>query len=154
MRTSAKILFACFILMGLTACQEKHEIVIEVTPGTQVTFDVTVAQTPQEQSQGLMFVESMSENQGMVFDYSEPQLLKFWMKNTLIPLDIIFFNSDGEVAYIEHSAKPHDLTPRGPDVPTCLVLEINGGLAKQMGIEVGTKIITKDPFECLQSPAE
>ena len=144
--------------MGLTACQDnhadEHKIVLKTPNGAHHEFVVDVVNTDETRAKGLMFVENMPENKGMIFDFSHEKPLKFWMKNTLIPLDMIFFNAHGEVVHIEHSATPHDLTPRGPDESTCMVLEINGGIAKKLKIEEGTKIFSEVAFECLQSRAE
>ena len=151
MRISVKILMIFVTLTGLIACQSEDKIIIQTSPDNRVAFYVDVVNTDETRAKGLMFVEEMPQNRGMIFDFPNERPLKFWMKNTLIPLDMIFFNADGQVVYVVESATPHDLTPRGPDTPTCLVLEINGGLAKKMGIGVGSKIIAQQPFECLQS---
>ena len=99
---------------------------------------------------GLMFVEDMPDDEGMIFLYPCEYPLKFWMKNTLIPLDMLFFDATNTLRYIEYSAQPHDETPRGPEnILTCTVVEINGGLAKEMGI-VRIKLLSDLPQECLQ----
>ena len=98
-----------------------------------------------------MFVESMPANNGMAFVYSQPSLLKFWMKDTLIPLDILFFDHNNTLIHIEKDMKPSDLTPRGPDLPACMAIEINGGLAEKMKLKPGAKLISDLTQECLQS---
>ena len=151
MFTYARILMV-FVLIGLAACQSKETITIKTPSGQQAVFSVSIAQTLEQQQKGLMFVDDMPEGQGMLFAYSQPSITKFWMRDTLIPLDMLFFDVNGVLRHVEHSAIPHDESPRGPDTPICFVLEINGGLAEKMNITVGSKLITDIPQECLQSP--
>lgn len=103
-------------------------------------FSVDVAKTAEDRAQGLMNVDFMPTSKGMLFVYPAPQPVAFWMKNTLIPLDMIFADSHGVVVKVHHSATPGDLTsiPGGDQVQ--FVLEINGGLAKMLRIEEGAQI--------------
>lgn len=150
MFTYAKfILIVC--LIGLTACQAKDEITIQTPSGNQAVFFVDIARTIEETQKGLMFVEEMSEDEGMIFLYSHVAPLKFWMKNTFIPLDILFFDNTNTLVHIERNATPHDLSPRGSDIPTCTVVELNGGVAQKYKIEIGSKLLSNLPDECLQS---
>lgn len=145
-------LIMIFALTGLVACQSKKEIIVETPSGDQAVFSVSIAKTPEEQQKGLMFVEEMPADEGMLFVYSEPVKAKFWMKNTLIPLDMLFFDKNNRLVYIEHSAPPQSLAPRGPNSPVCNVLELNGGTAKNLGIKPGSKLIENFLEECLHSP--
>ncbi|MEL6207197.1 MAG: DUF192 domain-containing protein [Pseudomonadota bacterium] len=106
----------------------------------QAAFNVSVADDPQERSRGLMFVEEMARSTGMLFVYEAPQVASFWMRNTLIPLDMIFAGPDGVVRHVHSNAIPGDETPilGGDDI--LVVLEINGGLAEQFGIDPGTEL--------------
>lgn len=103
-------------------------------------FTVDVAKSSEERAKGLMHVESMPTSKGMLFVYPVPQPVAFWMKNTLIPLDMIFADSRGVVVNVHSNAEPGDLTsiPGGNDVQ--FVLEINGGLAKMLGIGEGAEL--------------
>ncbi len=103
----------------------------------QATFSVSVADEFEERAQGLMFVESMPTLTGMLFVYDAPQSVSFWMKNTLIPLDMLFAGADGAIMRIHENAVPGDLTPipGGDDIQ--YVLEINGGLSARLGISEG-----------------
>ena len=103
----------------------------------QATFTVAVADDVAERAQGLMFVESMPTLAGMLFVYDAPQSVSFWMKNTLIPLDMLFVGADGAIVRIHENAIPGDLTPipGGDDIQ--YVLEINGGLSARLGIAEG-----------------
>ena len=102
-------------------------------------FTVQVAATPEQQEHGLMFVRSLGGNEGMIFPYDPPQDVAFWMKNTLIPLDMIFIRSDGTIARIA-TAKPLDETPVPGGEPIAAVLEIKGGRAAELGIREGDKV--------------
>ena len=118
--------------------------------GRQYEFSVQVADNPDSWAQGLMGVTSMPEDKGMLFDYGRPLVAKFWMKNTLIPLDMLFFNPQRELIHVEHEATPGDLTSRGPDSEICYVLEINGGLAQELEITDGAILSAPQRQECLQ----
>jgi uncharacterized membrane protein (UPF0127 family) len=109
-------------------------------PWGQARFTVELANTPQSRSQGLMFREAMPRSSGMLFIYDQPQRATFWMRNTLIPLDMIFVDETGVVRHVHHDAVPGDETTidGGNDVLT--VLEINGGLARAMGITPGSEM--------------
>ena len=103
-------------------------------------FTVEVADDPEELARGLMFRESMPASAGMLFVYQRPEQVSFWMRNTLIPLDMLFAGADGVVRRVHAEAKPLDetLIPGGNDIQ--YVLEINGGLAERLGIEPGTEM--------------
>ena len=106
----------------------------------QARFSVEIADDAAERSRGLMFRESLPGSAGMLFIYDSPQTLSFWMRNTLIPLDLLFIDSRGVVQRVYENAIPGDETPiRGGD-NLLGVLEINGGLARRMGISPGTQL--------------
>src|SRR5260221_5709079 len=102
-------------------------------------FRVEVAATPEQQQRGLMFRKSLAGNRGMIFPYDPPQDVSFWMKNTLIPLDIIFIRGDGTIVRITH-AKALDLTGLPAGEPVAAVLEIRGGRAAELGIKEGDTV--------------
>jgi uncharacterized membrane protein (UPF0127 family) len=102
-------------------------------------FTVDVARTSEQQRVGLMFVKSLAPDRGMIFPYDPPQPVAFWMKNTLIPLDMVFIRSDGTIARIS-TAKPLDETPMPAGEPVAAVLEIAGGRAAQLGIRPGDRV--------------
>ncbi len=105
-------------------------------------FLVELAKTNDEKSKGLMFREFLEDNQGMLFIYNLDGEYNFWMKNTLIPLDIIWINAEREIVHIEHKAQPCDEQCEiiKPEKNARFVLEINGGLAEKLGIKLGNKI--------------
>ena len=102
-------------------------------------FVVEVASTPEQQQQGLMHREALAADRGMLFPYETPQPASFWMRNTLIPLDMIFIRADGAISSIV-TAVPHDEVPVPSNEPVAAVLEIPGGRAAQLGIRNGDKV--------------
>jgi len=108
-------------------------------------FDVELAVTPAEKSQGLMDRNYLREDEGMLFIYNREEEYSFWMKNTLISLDIIWIDNNYEVVYIKHSAKPCEVTCNSisPGVKAMYVLEINGGMSKEIGLNVGERLSFK-----------
>ncbi len=109
-------------------------------PFGEARFSVDLADSPQERSRGLMFVERMPASRGMLFVYPDARPVAFWMKNTLIPLDMIFADGQGVVVRVHENAVPGDLTSIPSGAPAQFVLEINGGLARQLGIAPGAEL--------------
>ena len=103
-------------------------------------FIVEIARTPEEQAQGLMNRQSLAPDRGMLFPMDPPRLASFWMKNTLIPLDIIFIRADGTIASIAANTVPLSLDPVPSGGPVAAVLEIEGGRAAELGIRAGDKV--------------
>lgn len=118
----------------------RDTIIVETRIGQRHSFHVDLALTPQQQAHGLMFVERMEDDHGMLFLNEQEGRLSFWMKNTLIPLDIIFVDAAGYIVNIQHG-KPRDLTPLPSAGPALAVLEINGGLAARLGIRPGDRLL-------------
>lgn len=116
------------------------QVPLTITSGSGVhRFTVDVATTDEQQERGLMFVRSLAPDRGMIFPYDPPQSVSFWMRNTLIPLDIIFIRPDGTIARITH-AKALDETPLPAGEPVALVLEIRAGRAAELGIREGDHV--------------
>ena len=107
-------------------------------------FTVEVARTGAEQAQGLMFRETLAPDAGMLFPFGAPRPASFWMKNTLIPLDMIFVRADGTIARIAANTVPHSLEPVGVAEPVAAVLEIPGGRAAELGIAEGDRVSWTD----------
>jgi uncharacterized membrane protein (UPF0127 family) len=102
-------------------------------------FIVEIAASPAEQEQGLMFRRSLAPDRGMIFPYDPPQEVGFWMKNTLIPLDMVFIRADGTIARIAH-ATPLSLDTVPSGEPVAAVLEIAGGRAAELAIHAGDRV--------------
>lgn len=109
--------------------------------GVSARFTVEVADTAEDRARGLMFRDTMAMFSGMLFVYPTPQPVSFWMRNTLIPLDMVFIGPDGIVRHVHENAVPHDETgiPGGSD-DIQYVLELNGGLAAMLHITPGAEI--------------
>ena len=113
-------------------------LTIRSATGTHL-FTVEIAANPEQQERGLMFRRDLAPDHGMIFPYSPAQDVAFWMKNTLIPLDMIFIRADGTIARIAN-AKPLDETAVPSGEPVAAVLEIRGGRAEELGIREGDAV--------------
>lgn len=109
--------------------------------GTDHPFHVEIAATPDEMMRGLMFRQSMPEDHGMLFLFAQDAERNFWMKDTVIPLDIIFIRADGIIHHIHENAVPYDETPVSSNGPVRTVLELNGGTAARLGIKPGDTVL-------------
>ena len=140
----AGLAVAAWLWAGAAVAQCAPDVVTVKGDFGQARFKVAVADDNAERAQGLMNVPQMPTMSGMLFVYEEPQTASFWMRNTLIPLDMIFAAEDGTVRNIHARAVPLDETPilGGDDIQ--YVLEINGGLAARLGLA---------PGDVLQHPA-
>ena len=103
-------------------------------------FSIEIADDASERATGLMNRETMPMLSGMLFIYDSPGNLTFWMRNTLIALDMIFIRPDGTIAYIHENAIPLDETPIPGGDGNLAVLELNGGLSRRLGISVGDEV--------------
>lgn len=109
------------------------------------TLDIEIADTPYKRETGLMYRESMEDNQGMLFIFPDVAPRSFFMKNTYIPLDIIYMSNDTTVVSFKENAQPRDESPIPSNVPAKFVLEINGGKMAEWNIEVGDRMrFTRD----------
>ncbi|MBI1172001.1 DUF192 domain-containing protein [bacterium] len=108
--------------------------------GGQARFTVEIADTDAEREQGLMFRDHLASSAGMLFVFDAPEHAHFWMKNTLIPLDMVFADQTGRVTVVHSNAVPGDLTPIDGGEGVAYVLEIKGGLAARMGIVPGADL--------------
>lgn len=109
------------------------------------TFRVEMARTGAEQERGLMFRTELAADRGMLFPYDPPRPASFWMKNTYIPLDMIFIRPDGTIARIAENTVPESLEPVSSGEPVSAVLEIAGGNAAAQGIAEGDRVTWLDP---------
>lgn len=108
--------------------------------GKMHDFMVELALTPEQQMQGLMYRTELAKNKGMLFIFGQEQEgISFYMKNTLIPLDMLFIKRDGTIHHIHKNAVPNDLTSIPSQGPTYAVLEVIGGLTSELGIVEGDK---------------
>jgi uncharacterized membrane protein (UPF0127 family) len=119
---------------------EQVPLTITGTDGKSHRFIVEIARTPAQQAQGLMNRQSLDPDRGMIFPYDTPVAASFWMKNTLIPLDMIFIRADGTVARIEANTVPLSLDPVPAGEPVTAVLELAGGRSAELNIAPGAKV--------------
>ena len=120
-------------------------IPLEIRSGSRThRFTVEVARTSEEQAQGLMNRKALAPDAGMLFPFSPARPASFWMKNTLIPLDMIFVRSDGSIARIAANTVPLSLAGVGVEEPVAAVLEIPGGRSAQLGIREGDRVTWTD----------
>lgn len=114
---------------------------LTVTSGDKVhNFRVELARTGQEQARGLMFRTAMGADEGMLFPMNPPRGASFWMRNTVIPLDLIFVGVDGRISNIAANAVPYDESPLRSVGLVIAVLELNGGRAAELGLKPGDKV--------------
>jgi uncharacterized protein len=133
-------LFGGPVLRAQLASFAKSELTIESATG-QHHFDVELAQTPQQMAQGLMFRRALPADAGMLFEFDHDEPASFWMKNTIIPLDMLFITSDGVVADLHERAVPLLLEAITSDRPVRAVLELNGGTVERLGIKRGDRVV-------------
>ena len=118
----------------------KSLVEIRTRGGNVHPISVWIADQPSRQEQGLMFVSRLPDHQGMLFVYPRPRQISMWMKNTLIPLDMLFIRADGSIAYIAARTTPQALDIISSPEPVRAVLEIAGGLAEELKIGVGDRV--------------
>jgi len=150
-RTLSIVLSASALLASFAACSEPEEIasagvasldgsfdrgilMIESDDGTQHEFDIYLAIDVDQQRHGLMFVRKMPENMGMLFVYEHSDEHSMWMKNTYLPLDMVFARADGTVSSVIHDTQPLSLTSQSSIEPVNYVLELNAGTARRLNI--------------------
>jgi len=122
---------------------EPKPLTIVTEDGTH-EFMVDEAKTLDQQARGMMFRESMEPDTGMIFEFDEPKVATIWMKNTSIPLDILFVRSNGKILKIEHSHRPYTLRSASSEAVVAAVVELKGGESKSRGIRPGDTV--KHPF--------
>ena len=103
-------------------------------------FKIYLARTPGQKSRGLMFVRNLPPDRGMLFLYEQPRRISMWMKNTFIPLDMIFIDAAGVVVHVAANSTPGSLASISSEIPAVAVLEINGGLAATLHITTGSRV--------------
>ncbi len=125
---------------------ETGDITIVTSGGKEHVFTVELALTPRQQSTGMMFRDHVEEGTGMLFVFEKNAERSFWMKNTLVPLDIIFVREDGIIHNIHYMAEPKSLERISSDGAVMGALEIAGGAAEQLNINIGDRIVHKEYF--------
>lgn len=122
-----------------TAAADTVPLSIETAKGARA-FRVEVARTPAEQARGLMYRTTLAPDAGMIFPFDPPRPASFWMRNTYIPLDMLFIRADGTIAVIAANTTPLSLAPVESGEPVAAVLEIAGGRSAALGIREGDRV--------------
>jgi len=138
-RVAAPLVVLCGLVGGALA--QAAEPLVIVSRGGRHTFSVEVARNEADRAQGLMFRRSLAPDRGMLFDFGprvEPILM--WMKNTYIPLDMVFIRPDGTVARVAENAEPLSTRTISSGEPVSAVLEVSGGTAARLGIKPGDRV--------------
>ena len=115
-------------------------LTVTTPTGTRHDFRVEVARTPQQQAQGLMFRTAMEPDEGMVFVFPNAQMRSFWMKNTVLSLDILFIGPDRRVINVAANTTPYSERSIPSAAPAVAVLELNAGRARELGIVAGSQV--------------
>jgi uncharacterized protein len=122
------------------AATKPSELIIVTADGRRHAFTVELADDDDTRTRGLMHRRALAANAGMLFDYGREGPVAMWMRNTLIPLDMLFIAADGRVANLHERAVPHDETPIHSAGPVRAVLELNGGTVARLGIKPGDRV--------------
>ncbi|MCK6417414.1 MAG: DUF192 domain-containing protein [Alphaproteobacteria bacterium] len=164
MRTHLFII-ALFLFVGISPAQaflddllgeapfKQDTLSIHTQRGETFSFKIELATTPTQHQKGLMNRKALPEDAGMLFVFPGDAKPAFWMKNTLIPLDMLFITKEGTIRHIHHRAQPLDETQITAEYEVRAVLEINGGMADKLGIGVGDTVIYKTFRNSLAKPA-
>jgi uncharacterized protein len=137
----ARCLLALALAAAVLGAVQTPKVVINASDGAQrAAVRVELAITPGQRTFGLMYRGHLDENAGMLFIFSVAEPLKFWMRHTEIPLDMIFADSSGVVVGIVANATPYSERAVGPDAPALYVLEVNGGFCARHGVRAGDKM--------------
>ncbi|MCF3946527.1 DUF192 domain-containing protein [Acidiphilium sp. AL] len=129
---------------AITQAQPKlptEQITIVNQHGKRFTFTVEQATTPHQQEVGLMFRKNVPADTGMIFPWTPPQISEMWMKNTLVPLDMVFIGPHGTIRHIANETVPQSLRVISSHVPVAATLELQGGITAKDDIDVGNKVI-------------
>jgi hypothetical protein len=135
---------AILALLSVAACSDSAsaaKLEIVTASGLHRVFNVEVASRPEERERGLMYRQSIAPDAGMLFDFQQDQPVSMWMKNTFIPLDMLFIAADGTVVKVAANTVPQSLATISSDRPVRAVLEIKGGEAARQGIAPGDHVL-------------
>ena len=119
----------------------RSDLTIVTATGNKHHFTLEVAQTPEQLERGLMFRDSMPANAGMLFLLGDEEIASFWMRNTFLPLDMIFIAKDGRITNIHRNAAPGSTAIISSTALVTAVLEVNGGITQKLGIHAGDRIL-------------
>lgn len=135
-------MFVGLIVVGGSVLDAKMRLerLILVTSVGEKAIMIEIAETPEDKMRGLMFRTSLDDDKGMLFPYGDPQEITMWMKNTSIPLDMVFIRADGTVHRIEARTEPMSERIIGSQGKVSAVLELAGGAAERLGLKANDKV--------------
>lgn len=141
------VVFASLVIAPLSAAASEGDFELPVVPltieaadGSRHDFRVELARTPDEQARGLMFREELAADRGMLFVHRRPRVSSFWMKDTFIPLDMIWIGPNWTILGAHENAVPHSTAPISSNVPVRAVLEVPGGTVARLGLARGDRV--------------
>jgi uncharacterized membrane protein (UPF0127 family) len=151
----AALLFVALVAMAFAPAADAKvrldRLWLVPASGPEVPIDIEVAEEPQEKAMGLMFRTELADSKGMLFPYNESRELSMWMRNTFIPLDMVFIRPDGVIHRIEARTEPMSERIINSDGPVSAVLELAGGAAERLGIKAGDRV--RYPLFAAPAPA-
>jgi uncharacterized protein len=145
-----RVLFVLPVLLAIVLLGRAGDAQSQANAGAVVTvvsangkhrFNVELAETPVQQEQGLMFRRELAPDAGMLFDFKHPTMATMWMRNTLIPLDMLFVDAQGRIVNIHERAVPQSDDTIAAAAPVRAVIELNGGTAARLGIKPGDRVL-------------
>jgi uncharacterized membrane protein (UPF0127 family) len=134
-------LHAMTLAAGVPAHLPVSQLTVLTQKGSDHLFEVSVATRPEDRRRGLMFVTELRNDQGMLFDYGRTSVASMWMKNTPMPLDMIFIRADGSISSIARETTPYSRSTITSEEPVRAVLELKGGTCRRLGIEPGDRVV-------------
>lgn len=137
----ARTLCAFFLFASLSACFASEDKLTLIAESGEHHFNIELVDDDASRAQGLMFRTNLADDAGMLFDFHEERPVSFWMRNTLIPLDMIFVRADGVIVNIHSNARPQDPKPIPSAGPVRFVFEIVGGGASKIGLKAGDRLV-------------
>lgn len=140
MRLIFALIVSFMVLTGVTACQAQPRVSITAKEGREIAFQVEIADTPTKREKGLQYRRELAPHQGMIFLFPTEEQQSFWMKNTPIPLDMIFISAERKIVGIVENTVPFSLDARSVSGRSQFVLEINGGLSRRYGFKAGDSV--------------
>ena len=136
----ARYLWRLLLLISLVACGSAPRVIIEDPRGKKASFEVEIADTPPKRAFGLKYRRDLRADQGMLFIFPEEKVHVFWMKDTPLPLDMIFIDRNLKIVGIVRETQPFSTESRSVPAPSLYVLEVRGGVSRQQGLGVGDTV--------------
>jgi uncharacterized membrane protein (UPF0127 family) len=149
------LLFLLLFQLPEPETPSQGDTVVFRTSSGDIEVSVEIADTPEKRGEGLMYRESLPENSGMLFIFEDEAIRTFWMKNTHLPLDMIFINSEMDIVHIEKDAQPCESDPcrtYSSQLPAKYVVEVNAGFSERKGLDIGDFVEFSHPWTVIPGP--